>query len=291
MERDRVEKELREFYEDKSFYNGLLHETCIWRGECWKGIHNGRKSDAKWNSFSLPYIGENYDSRLTVVGLNVNEGGGRYLQKAQIEGGNTLESNEKDDFTDKYIPGVRDSLRKGNKMIKFSKGMRAYGIDYGGTVLWHRVAIYAAIILERYANYSEKLLDDGKTLADTYGKIIYMDAIKCSPAGKNSEPGPVMLENCAANIFFKELEIIKSETLLLLSHHAAEFMQTCSHFPIINGSKDFPGINKDMDYCQMDINGKKTNVFYIIHPTAPGRGNLLTIPDDFAKFVNLKKHK
>jgi len=294
-----VFEKLESFYSKESFFNGLLHKTCKNAKECWKKRSDNVKKESKWNYFSLPYIGKEYKGELVCVGLNVHEGGGRNLQEMQIRGINVFKSDKephKNDINgDKYDPGVIESLEKGIKRINFKNGMKKMGVPYGGTPLWHRIAVYSKIFLD---GYYPNVANPSKELAKIYERIIYMDAIKCSPANIKSEkaerssPTPEMVKLCPEYIFFKELEIIKPDNILIMSKPVAERIKIA--YTPIKSSENFPCSGKDFDFCQIKIGGKSVNVYYIIHPcTRPtrtcGGGNRIELFEKFADFVKSKK--
>jgi len=290
-ERKTILDNLEAFYKKEAFYEekpneGLLQNCCKCSNECWKNISKDVKSESKWNYFSKPYIGDEYKGELMCVGLNVNKGGGRNLQDMQIRGYNVKKRHENDIYAEKYQPGVMASL--GNKKendstyIRFEDGMKLAGVKYNGTPLWHRIAVYSKIILD---GCKDNLFRNYEELAEIYKRIIFTDVIKCSPATKSSKPNRKMEDNCIRYIFLKELEIIKPNNLIIMSHRAADLIRENKSFPLINGSiEDFPGKNKKFDFCQITIDKKIINVFYIVHPTSPG-GNNEELAGEFVKFL------
>jgi len=308
-----LREKLESFYSKETFFDGLLHETCKNAEECWKRLDNEAKK-APWNYFSLPFIGEKYDGKLVCVGLNVNKGGGRNLQEMQIRGYGAFGENkdkkpyDNDLYGYKYDPGVIESFinesvkpkLKRKRKVFFEKGMneavkkgdlnkpKKGKKPYNGTELWHRVAVYSAILLEEW---SPDVIYDFVKLAEIYEHIIYMDAIKCSPATPASKPKGSMGETCIKNIFLKELEIIEPKNILIMDHLAAEILikKKKEENKYIGDSKDFPGTNKDYARCKIEINNEIVNVYYIVHPSCPGRGNRKGLFEKFADFVKSKK--
>ena len=298
---ERIRKELNDFYCKESFFDdrvpqGILYKSCKCAVNCWNGISSEVRKTSAWNYFSLPYIGDNYSGELVCVGLNVNEGGGRNLQEIQIKGydkNKPLHKNDK--FAYKYKPGVIESLRKGNKNVSFREGMKL-AVEkkdlekiYGGTLFWHRIAVYSKILLDGYDN---NVMNNSSELAKIFERIIYMDAIKCSPANKRSEPTEKMKRLCPTYILVKELEIIKPNNILIMSRPTARIVREIYH--CVGGSVDFPGLNKDFDFYQIDINGKKINVFYIIHIGERGKGKSGTRMElfkEFGDFISESKEK
>jgi len=326
--RDEILEKLVSFYKSipgingKKFFDDLLHESCENAEKCWEKYKDKTKAkNAPWNFFSLPFIGKKYEGKLVCVAANVNKGGGRNLQETCIRGFTAMEKEFHDNdkrYGYKYDPGVIESfingsanqkhklLLKKNKSenpkqkhfinINFEKGMLK-AVDkgdlekpkrgkkpYKGTELWHRVVAYSAILL----GYSPDVADDFEKLAEIYEHIIFMDAVKCSPNTDNSklEVWP-MEKSCIENIFFKELEIIQPDNILIMYKKGAKLIS--KKYKPIEGSEDFPGINKDIDYCQIKIGEKIVKVYYMVHPTTPGRGNRIGLFERFAGFVNSRK--
>jgi hypothetical protein len=326
--RDEILEKLVSFYKSipgsngKNFFDDLLHESCGNAEVCWKQYDNEAKK-APWNYFSLPFIGKKYEGDLVCVGINVHKGGGSNLQEMQIRGINVFktdkEPHKNDIYGYKYDPGViesfingsasqkHESLLKKYKLenpkrkhfikIDFKKGMqKAVDIGdlekpkkgkkpYDGTELWHRIAAYSAILL----GFSSDVADDFKKLAEIYEHIIFMDAVKCSPATPDSKFKKGPLEKlCIKNIFFKELEIIRPKNILIMNHLAAELIRKNNkEYKYIEGSKDFPGSGRLYDYCKLEINNESVNVYYVRHPSA----RLVTRDGLFEGFVNFIESK
>jgi len=286
-----ISEKLESFYSKETFFDGLLHKTCKNAKECWEGLNDNVKDESKWNYFSLPYIGKNYKGELVCVGLNVHEGGGRNLQELQIRGIKAFETDKKchknDKYGYKYNPGVIESFETlCKRTVYFRQGMeeavKKGDLDklYRGTILWHRIAVNSKILLDGY--YSN-VADDFKELAKIFERIIYMDAVKCSPAGNKSKPTGKMAESCPKYIFFKELEIIKPDNILIMSNSVARLIRKA--YTPIKGSEDFPGSGKDFDYCQIKIGEKSVNVYYIVHTGTHSRGSRPELFQEFAEFL------
>jgi len=304
--RDEILEKLISFYSnfpsrEGKFFDDLLHESCKYADECWKH-YNDEDKKAPWNYFSLPFIGKEYTGELVCVCANVNRGGGRNIQELCIRGYEAFGENkdkklhDNDIYAKKYDPGVIDSFIKKSKesvnpkqkpktKIFFEKGME----NYSGTELWHRIAAYSAILLEKC---SPDVAYDFLKLAEIYERIIFMDAIKCSPATPTSRLIEPMEKLCIENIFFKELEIIKPKNILIMYKKGAKLIK--ENYKYIDGSKDFPGTHRAIDYCKLEICGEIVNVYYILHPSArptPHRkgGNQIELFEELANFVKSKK--
>jgi len=148
-------------------------------------------------------------------------------------------------------------------------------------LLWHRIAVYSKILLD--SKYKAGMENDFKELAKIFERIIYMDAVKCSPAGNKSTPTEKMAEVCPKYIFFKELEKIKPDNILIMSHPVAELIREA--YKHIGGSKDFPGKKKDFDRYRTKIEGKSVNVYYIVHPGNFVRGFRTGLFKEFYEFL------
>jgi hypothetical protein len=229
----------------------LLHENCKFKDNCWTKQAIQERA-FNWNRISFPYIGNEYDGFIC-IGLNLNECGGK---NALIE----IINGNSDHL------GVRKYLEKGNKTIDFDNQ------KYHKTVLWHRIGVYANIILN-----NEIIPDNGKNLSDIYNKIAYLEAIKCSPKNRYSEPEEDMHLNCPRHIMLKEIEILKPKTILVLGKVASNS---------IKATFDYYNIKKECNvaYYQFELGGNVVNVFEIIHPTAPG-GNSIGL---YEKLYNIK---
>jgi hypothetical protein len=318
--REEILEKLVSFYKSipsingKNFFDDLLHESCENAEKCWKNYKKEDKEakEAPWNYFSLPFIGKKYKGDLVCVGVNVHKGGGRNLQETCIRGYTEMEKefHENDKrYGYKYDPGVIESFMKESLKIKqkprqevlkvsFEIGMQK-AVDVGdlkkpkkgkkpyeGTELWHRTAVYSAILLEKW---SSDVSYDFEKLAEIYEHIIFMDAVKCSPNTNNSNLNdyPIMEETCIKNILFKELEIIKPKNILFMNHLAAEMVR--KNYKYIDGLNNFPGNGKDYASCKLEIKGENVNVYYIVHPSCRGRGNRKDLFERFAGLVNSKK--
>ena len=293
-----ISEKLKYFYNKNSFFEDPLHESCENAKKCWERLKGNIREESKWNYFSLPYIGKSYKGELVCVGLNVHEGGGRNLQELQIRGIKAFKTDKiphkNDKYGYKYNPGVIESFEtRCKRTVDFRQGMeeavKKGDLDklYRGTILWHRIAVNSKILLD---GYSSNVADNFKELAKIFERMIYMDVIKCSPANVKSEkterskPTGKMKKLCPKYIFFKELEIIKPDNILIMSKPVAKLMGKV--YKPVGDSKDFPG-NGEFDYCQMVIGGKKINVYNIIHPGARGSsiGSRPELFQEFAKFL------
>jgi hypothetical protein len=254
-ELEAIKKNIEEFYKQNHLLiNGedvLLHENCKFKDDCWKK-QAIQEHASDWNRIAFPYIGDEYDGFIC-IGINLNECGGKNALSELING------------NDKHL-GVKKYLEKRCKRIKFNHS------PYPGTILWHRIGVYANIILN-----NEITPDHGKNLSDIYNKIAFLEAIKCSPKNNRSEPEGKMPENCPGHIMKKEIELLKPKIMLLLGSTAS---------PSI---RDAFGCNNlknkgDVAYYEIKVDGNVVKVFRIIHPTAR-RGNRINL---YKKLYDIK---
>ena len=203
MNRDEILQRIEELYKSNDLNccdEKLIHETCRHREKCWAKA-SIEKKDNKDNKIALPYIGDEFKGDLLCIGLNFNEYGGRDAHK-------------------NLISDARKLLTEGKIRINFNLGKKAYV----GTFLYHRISVYANIILGYYKYEDDKILSPDNRilyysrdhLADIYSELIFLNAIKCSPKGKKSKPFNSMYQNCFDNILCEEIKIIKSKNILVL---------------------------------------------------------------------------
>jgi hypothetical protein len=254
--------ELIKVYQDKNILqNGnevLLHNNCIYCDKCWTE-KSKLKRGKEWNKIAFPYIGEKYgeegNNNLMCIGLNFNEYGGKNAHDELFNG-------------NKAQPGVINYLKSGKVKINFNNP------DYSGTILWHRLAIYSNIILHGKIS----LKDD--VISSIFEKIVFLEAIKCSPKGNKSKPEPEMINYCPENILFKEIEILKPKIILFLGKETSDIFKKklkCSNYD----STD------NVEYYEVLYNQNKIKVFKIIHPTARG-GNSIKLYNELLEFRNKK---
>jgi len=277
-------EKLLSFYRKEKFFDerlgeGLLHNSCEHCKECWKRIDKKYKEASDWNYFSLPFIGKEYKGELVCVALNVHKGGGRNLQEMCIRGYNAFKADKKPHDNDiygyKYDPGVIESFKEGQRRVNFKDGMKEavkkghLEKPYPGTPLWFCIAVYSKIILEK--KFNPGMADNLEELAKTYERIIFMDAIKCSPGTNQSRPTGEMKKFCPEHIFFRELEIMRPDNLLIMQKSTAKLLW--NKYKPKGAKNDFPGTGRDFDYRQVEIGGKSVSLLYVIHPTAHAKNH------------------
>ena len=232
---------LTELYKKNNFLidgkEVLLHNHCIYCDKCWSGKSKLLRGK-QWNRISYPYIGNDYNGDLMCIGLNFNEFGGKNAQYDLINGNND------------HI-GVKRYLEKGKIIINFENS------NYKGTYFWHRLAVYSNIILNGNISLN------GSKLSEIYNRLVFLEAIKCSPEGNKSRPEPEMFNLCPKNILFKEIDILNPKVILFLGKAVSEIFKT--KFKCINNET-----TKYIDYYEIIHENNHIKVFKIIHPSATG---------------------
>ncbi len=239
-----------------------LHDHCKSRYVCWgragalKRAPVNYVSGENWNSIALPYIGKEYNNELMVIGLNQNHHGGYSSLYRLIDG----EDGKN---------GVKQFLANGKRRINFGNDHK----KYRGTVLFHRVAVYSNILL------NNSFIEKPQELPSIYEKIVYLNAVKCSPKENNSSPEKNMYSECLNLFLLKEIEILSPKYILILGSELSNLIK-CTF-----GFEKMKSFDKTMEYYEIIINGNCIKVFKIIHPTAP-RGNDRAL---YNKLLKLKK--
>jgi hypothetical protein len=239
----------------------LLHNSCLHREKCWKNIGKQDKNSGKekldYNRISYPYIGEEYKNQVLCIGINLYDWGGWNALK-------NLFCKEN---------GVIKSLEKNKKRMNF-------GVEnYRGTLFFHRLAVYASIILEKELNTDGKtvisqngknIYDDFEVLVRTVKKIVFVEAVKCSPKGNRSCPTWEMLTSCPQYFLLKEILVLKPEVILILSKEVLEALKEASNVIHSFSIKDV-SYSQRCGFYELGIEGQNFKGFWVIHPTAPKR--------------------
>ena len=235
----------------------LLHENCIYKDNCWNN-KSIEKRGKIWNRISFPYIGEGYDGDLMCIGLNLHNCGGKTALNELING------------NDKHI-GVKNYLKKGIKKINFNNK------EYPGTLLFHRVAVYSNIILNNCI-----CPNDNFKLVDIYKKIVFLEAIKCSPKENISQPEPNMYNYCPNKILLNEINILKPKKILIFGRVSDIFKNKYG----INDTSIYSK-NRNIELFKISIENKIIDIIKIIHPTARG-GNKIQLYKELLNVINNK---
>jgi len=255
-------RELEELYRSKNILidnnDVLLHENCVRKNVCWneRSIKN---RGGNWNRIAYPYIGEGYNGDLMCIGLNLNGFGGKNAQEELINGNG-----------EKNI-GVKNYLKYGKKKINFGNKKE----DYTGSLFFYKIAVYSNIILSNCICPNDK-----EKLSEIYNKLVFLEAIKCSPGGKKSKPENNMY--CCINEFLiQEISILEPKKILLLGNSVAEYFNMKK---LIVGKIKYSN-RKKIKLFKVSIDGKIIDVIKIIHPTAFG-GNSNSIYNELYNILN-----
>ncbi len=242
-----------------SLYAGPLYDSCTKCGECWAGLEDRR---AEWNKMQIPYVGAKYlgePHRMLVVGLNLNEFGGLF---SLID----------------LAMNAQFALMNQWQKIRFGKPYT----EYRGSIFWHRVALYSAIILSDSGHHSlaSDALTDFESLAAAMEKIAFVEAVKCSPWDPNTESQPTgtMKANCIETFLIKEIEELNPDTLLVMGKDTLLLPASSE----VRGTASSASGN--IDFMSVEMAGKERRVFKVTHPTARG-GNSTDIPLEFRNFL------
>ncbi|MCL2044127.1 MAG: hypothetical protein FWG89_08315 [Treponema sp.] len=209
----------------------LLHDKCCFYENCWtKEMKISKGVD--WNKISFPHIGEKYNRGLMCIGINMHDHGGINA-----------------------IPRVVESVKK-----LLISGKKKYKTSF----LWHRIAVYSNIILNKKISP-----DDGYELSDVYNNIAFVNAIKCSPMskkniGKNDRSTPMdnMWKFCPENILYKEITILQPKMILILGNQLSEILSKKCIGEIQR--------SKNIAYYEIMLEGNPIKILRIKHPASPG---------------------
>jgi hypothetical protein len=253
MNRDEILQKMEELYKSNGLNccdEELIHEKCIRRKECWTEASIKERGN-EINRMSLPYIGDEFKGDLLCIGLNFNEYGGKDAYSDLID-------DKKNDC------GARKFLTQGR-------------IKIHGSLLFHRMSVYANIILGRYKYENDKILSpdngilckSGEHLAKIYSELIFLNAIKCSPKYKNSEPFEPMYVNCFNNILCEEIKIIKPKNILVFHKEISGYIKI--KFGCNNNIR-----KQKMEYYKTSIENTPVDVYRVIHPSRGNSEKLIT---------------
>jgi hypothetical protein len=237
----------------------LLYESCECSKECWAGLEDKK---AEWNKIQFPFVGPKYFSqkkKILVVGLNLNEYGGH-------------------DSLINLAMDAQYALLNHWQKIRFGN---TYD-NYRGSIFWHRVALYSAIILSAQELHllSDDMLTDFENLSRVMEKISFIEAVKCSPYDKESESSPstVMKINCTSNFLLQEIHELSPDCLIIMGKETLNVPGNIEQ-EFISKSE-----NGNIDLSQIKIGEKLIPVYTVIHPTAIG-GNNTEIGREFKGLV------
>jgi hypothetical protein len=253
-------KDLGNLYASKNILiNGidvLLHENCVHKDNCWNSESINKRGD-RWNKIAFPYIGDEYNGDLMCIGLNLHEYGGKGAQNELIKG-------------NAQQIGVINYLKKGIKLINFNSN------NYPGTIIFHRIAVYSNIILN-----NSICPNDNKKLSEIYSKIVFLEAIKCSPALNKSRPEPEMNNYCPNDILLNEIDILKPKRILILGNLLLNILK--NKYKVIGES--IYSKHGNIEIFNIVMKDDIIKIYKIIHPTAYG-GNRVEIYQELFNAIN-----
>ncbi len=242
----KLKDELTNFYKENKLLGVNLRENCKLKKGCWKRLKEKRNSNYH---LYPPYIGKKYDQeKIMVVGINMNDFG------------NTQNRNDAVGYlAEKALEEIRNGKKK--TFINTEKG-------YRGSLLWHRLLSFSAILLQtkgvlssnQNAKYPTK-----ENLSEAYDYISVTNSIKCSPNKQNSEPSKGMWRNCPDFILKKEISILKPKFLLVLGDENYSFVKKV--FSLNNISRE-----GEVRLSKFNNDGETVIVIAIAHP-ASGKGS------------------
>jgi hypothetical protein len=236
----------------------VLPKRCPGRCACWEDVQEIRtpENDAM-NRIAYPFIGKNYQGELALVGINMNLEKPSELLRTRYTG---PEGQQR----------IIEDTAKGFRTNKNSKD------PLGGSILlFHRAAVYANILLGMAKREdcvepagSPRIGKDYEALAAVFDRVVYLDAIKCSPPGKNSKPAEDMYEYCMVGIFHDELAILRPQKILIMGLNAFK--------TLVTNLGVFEKFSGNIRRFEASFPWGKTELWGIVHPAAPG-GNHKTL--------------
>lgn len=243
-----IEKVYQNIDTNESIKDKLLHIECINCKKCWKNIDI--KRGVEWNSISKAYIGEKYNNGLLGIGLNLHDSGG-YDQLY-----NLIDCED----------GVKSSLLLGKSKMNFGNK------KYKGTLIFHRLSIYSAILLDYcilennriYTVNGIHVLKDKGLISNIYNEISFTEAIKCSPKGSRnnpSRPSKEMYELCPPKYLLKEIQMLLPRVIICFDKKIYEYL-----FKVFDCKSKY--CSKLIEVCDVEYIGAVMTIYRIIHPQA-----------------------
>jgi hypothetical protein len=229
---------------DEQCNEKALYRYCPDWKQCWHDEQSieqkkgGENEDKTWNKIQCPYVGEHYNQgRILFVGLNLLTYGGWH--------------SIIDLFNGKY--GVKDSLRSNKKRMTFNNA------KYKGTLIFHRLAVYAYSILYPFSDSNPYELTN--ELADACEYIAFVEAVKCSPDDGNAcTPIWEMPNRCPERYLMKEIEILQPAKIVFFDK------KTFQLFLSLSGAKIISQEDKFISYYRILFEGRSIEAIYIVHP-------------------------
>ncbi|HZL21084.1 MAG TPA: uracil-DNA glycosylase family protein [Polyangia bacterium] len=204
---DKLLGQVKIFYRDAGVLNGEnaleLPDHCADAATCWEGLGERRYGSC---TIALPWIGPKYEeARVLVVAENLNSGSDLWALAGGKGKGYVLDAMCELE--------VRPRVRFGNAPK-----------DYAGTLLWHCIGTYAAVILRELGvpPFAEMQLTNGEVpvkaiTIDAYRYLAYLNHVKCSPNdGARSQPSLAMWNRCGKRFLAGEINILEPAVILAL---------------------------------------------------------------------------
>lgn len=229
------------------------YEICGFSAECF-GPSFERNTGC--DIVSLPYIGCDYfrnSKKMLIIALNGC--GSSYISQT------------------KMIHDTMFGFLENIKKIRFGNSPS----DFSGTITYHRMAVYASIILSKIQNKIE--LDDNiennfPMLFDSMEQVSFIESVKCS--GK--DVSYTMKSNCQKAFLDEEITIFDPDILLVIGKETL-IMDSFEISTTIRSNND------NIIYFKCNRNNKPIEIFKVIHPTAYG-GNSSDIFYELKSFLN-----
>ncbi|WP_126429113.1 uracil-DNA glycosylase family protein [Brevibacillus marinus] len=224
-----------------------LCETCNHHQDCWQGYEHRKPLDQDnihWSHVCLPWIGEKYNTfRIVVIGINPYESGGL-------------------DFFRVLIPQAKEEMARGKIKVRFNNP------TYAGTILWHRIGLYASQTILKFVDEDDPLTFPELSHIDAYDWIAFTNHVKCSPTGDRSQPSRAMWENCHS-ILKEELRILNPKILFVLGTGDNIFYLRKN---VLDENPLFIDETKFVRIFLGKLHGRTVGIINVPHPTAPARG-------------------
>ena len=164
--------------------------------------------------------------------------------------------------------------------------MRFGAENYRGTLFFHRLAVYASIILEKdledrhgksvISRNGKDIHEDFDILVNSVKKIAFLNAVKCSPTGNYSQLTQNMLKICPQHFLLNEILVLKPKFILIMSKEVFDALRVIKSFSdASNLIHSFLIEEKHRlnycGYCEMTINDQIIKGFWVFHPSR-GKG-------------------
>jgi hypothetical protein len=239
-----IQERLKQFYvengvlDDNCRDNLLLHEACPDAHACWVD----KTLTAQWNRIQCPYIGSKYHlGRILFVGLNLREYGGWHSLLDLFEGEH----------------GVKKSLMNKRRRMNFNNH------NYRGTLVYHRLSVYAHILLHPESDpYSVALTAE---LADTCDFVAFLEAIKCAPDdGEMCTPIGDMRSRCPSRFLFNEIAILAPQRVVFFDKGAFNLFTNPNNAAVVHSA------GGKVSRVKITFRNHNMEVFRIVHPAARG---------------------